>query len=200
MPTETQSMNRLTRDDLYTLEQYATRRPAFRTQVLAHKKARTVHLGPHMTLIFEDRLTVQYQVQEMLRIERIVAAEGIDDELAAYNPLIPDGRNLKGTLMIEYAEPAHRARELARLKGIENHLYLEVAGGGRCAAIADEDLDRSNADKTSAVHFVRFELTPAMIVGWRAGSAVMLGIDDERYGHVAVLSAANRAALAADFA
>lgn len=190
----------LTRDDLYSLEQYAARRSAFRAQVLAHKKNRTLHIGPHMTLIFEDRLTVQYQIQEMLRIERIFEAEGIEDELASYNPLIPDGNNLKGTLLIEYADATVRARELARLKGVENHFFIEVGGAGRATAIADEDLDRSNDSKTSAVHFMRIELTPAMIAAWRGGSAVSIGVDDERYGHAAVLSAATRSALAQDFA
>ncbi len=190
----------LTRDDLYSLEQYASRRPAFRAQVLAHKKLRTVHIGPHMTLIFEDRLTVQYQVQEMLRIERIFEAAGIEDELGAYNPLIPDGSNLKGTLLIEYADASVRARELARLKGIENQFFIEVSGIGRCTAIADEDLDRSNDSKTSAVHFMRFELQPAMIAAWRGGNSVTIGVDDERYGHAAVLTAATRKALAQDFA
>ena len=190
----------LTRDDLYSLEQYASRRPAFRTQVLAHKKLRTVHIGPHMTLIFEDRLTVQYQVQEMLRIERIFEAAGIEDELLAYNPLIPDGSNLKATLLIEYADATVRARELARLKGIESRFFIDISGAGRAAAIADEDLDRSNDSKTSAVHFMRFELEPAMIAARRAGGAVTVGVDDERYGHAAVLSAVTRSALAADFA
>ena len=200
MITLTPSMPQLTRDDLYSLEQYASRRPAFRAQVLAHKKLRTVHIGPHMTLIFEDRLTVQYQVQEMLRIERIFEAAGIEDELGAYNPLIPDGSNLKGTLLIEYADASVRARELARLKGIENQFFIEVSGIGRCTAIADEDLDRSNDSKTSAVHFMRFELQPAMIAAWRGGNSVTIGVDDERYGHAAVLTAATRKALAQDFA
>lgn len=192
--------NRLTRDDLYTLEQYANRRNAFRGQVLAHKKNRTVHLGPHMTLIFEDRLTVQYQVQEMLRIERIVEASGIEDELAAYNPLIPDGTNLKATLLIEFPDPGVRARELARLKHIEDQLYVEVSGSGRARAVADEDLDRSNASKTSAVHFIRFELNETQIAGWRAGAGVSIGVDDERYGHAMLLPLAVRSALAMDFA
>ncbi len=200
MITLTPPMPQLTRDDLYSLEQYASRRPAFRAQVLAHKKLRTVHIGPHMTLIFEDRLTVQYQVQEMLRIERIFEAAGIEDELGAYNPLIPDGSNLKGTLLIEYADASVRARELARLKGIENQFFIEVSGIGRCTAIADEDLDRSNDSKTSAVHFMRFELQPAMIAAWRGGNSVTIGVDDERYGHAAVLTAATRKALAQDFA
>ncbi|MFO1493583.1 MAG: DUF3501 family protein [Lysobacterales bacterium] len=192
--------NRLTRDDLYTLEQYASRRNAFRAQVLAHKKNRTVHLGPHMTLIFEDRLTVQYQVQEMLRIERIAEAGGIEDELAAYNPLIPDGTNLKATLLIEFPDPQVRARELARLQRIEDHLYVEVSGSGRARAVADEDLDRSNASKTSAVHFIRFELNETQIATWRAGAAVSIGVDDERYGHATLLPLSVRSALAMDFA
>lgn len=192
--------NRLTRDDLYTLEQYASRRNAFRAQVLAHKKNRTVHLGPHMTLIFEDRLTVQYQVQEMLRIERIAEASGIEDELAAYNPLIPDGTNLKATLLIEFPDPQVRARELARLQRIEDHLYVEVSGSGRARAVADEDLDRSNASKTSAVHFIRFELNETQIATWRAGAAVSIGVDDERYGHATLLPLSVRSALAMDFA
>ena len=192
--------NRLTRDDLYTLEQYASRRNAFRAQVLAHKKNRTVHLGPHMTLIFEDRLTVQYQVQEMLRIERIAEASGIEDELAAYNPLIPDGTNLKATLLIEFPDPQVRARELARLQRIEDHLFVEVSGSGRARAVADEDLDRSNASKTSAVHFIRFELNETQIATWRAGAAVSIGVDDERYGHATLLPLSVRSALAMDFA
>ena len=192
--------NRLTRDDLYTLEQYASRRNAFRAQVLAHKKNRTVHLGPHMTLIFEDRLTVQYQVQEMLRIERIAEAGGIEDELAAYNPLIPDGTNLKATLLIEFPDPQVRARELARLQRIEDHLFVEVSGSGRARAVADEDLDRSNASKTSAVHFIRFELNETQIATWRAGAAVSIGVDDERYGHATLLPLSVRSALAMDFA
>ena len=192
--------NRLTRDDLYTLEQYASRRNAFRAQVLAHKKNRTVHLGPHMTLIFEDRLTVQYQVQEMLRIERIAEAGGIEDELAAYNPLIPDGTNLKATLLIEFPDPQVRARELARLQRIEDHLYVEVSGSGRARAVADEALDRSNASKTSAVHFIRFELNETQIATWRAGAAVSIGVDDERYGHATLLPLSVRSALAMDFA
>ena len=200
MITLTPPMPQLTRDDLYSLEQYAARRPAFRAQVLAHKKLRTVHVGPHMTLIFEDRLTVQYQVQEMLRIERIFEAAGIDDELGAYNPLIPDGSNLKATLLIEYADASVRARELARLKGVENRFFIEVSGAGRSSAVADEDLDRSNDSKTSAVHFMRFELSPEMIAAWRGGSSVSVGVDDERYGHAALMTAETRKALAQDFA
>lgn len=197
--SHTTTMNHLTRDDLYSLEQYATRRKAFRAQVLEHKKLRTLHLGPHMTLIFEDRLTVQYQIQEMLRIERVFEAEGIEDELAAYNPLIPDGHNLKATCLMEYAEREHRARELARLRGIEHRIYVEVAGHGRSLAIADEDLDRSDEHKTSAVHFLRFEFNAAQIEAIRSGAALTLGVDDERYGHALRITAASAAALAKDF-
>jgi len=191
---------KLTASDLYTLEEYAARRPAFRTQVLEHKRARSVAIGPNMRLAFEDRLSVQYQIQEMLRIENISNASGIDDELAAYNPLVPDGSNLKATCMIEFADPEVRARELAMLKRIENHLYLEIGTLGRSFGIADEDLDRSNDSKTSAVHFLRFELTSQQIAAWRTGASITLGVDDERYGHALALSAATRAALAADFA
>jgi hypothetical protein len=190
---------RLTAEDLYSLEEYAARRPGFRAQVLAHKKARSVALGPHMRLVFEDRLSVHYQVQEMLRIENVASPEGIADELAAYNPLIPDGSNLKATCLIEFTDPQVRARELMLLKRIENHLFLEVGTLGRTVGIADEDLDRSNEDKTSAVHFLRFELTADQVQAWRAGASVTLGVDDERYGHATLLPAATRAALAEDF-
>lgn len=193
-------MNPLTAADLYSLTEYAGQRSSLRASVIAHKKLRSVSLGPHMTLIFEDRLTVQYQIQEMLRIEQITDSAAIADELAAYNPLVPDGRNLKATLLIEYTDPAMRARELARLRGIEDQLYVEVAGAGRALAIADEDLDRSNDSKTSAVHFLRFEFCAAQISAWREGAAVSVGVDDERYGHTLTLAAAVRAALALDFA
>ena len=154
-------MNKLTRSDLWKLEDYARERSAFRARVLAHKKQRTAHLGDHLTLIFEDRLTVQYQVQEMLRIERIFEAEAIEEELAAYNPLIPDGSNLKATLLVEYDDVEQRRLALLQLRGIEHRISLAVGDEPEVAAIADEDLERSNESKTSAVHFLRFELTPA---------------------------------------
>ncbi len=192
-------MNPLTRDDLYTLEAYAAERAGFRARVLAHKQARKVHLGDHVTLLFEDRLTIQYQVQEMLRVERIFEPAGIADELDAYNPLIPDGHNLKATMLIEYGDPDVRKRELARLRNIEDQLHLEVEGAGRATAIADEDLERSNEDKTSAVHFLRFELTPDMIDAWRKGGAVRLSCDHENYVAGTVLDEQQHQALGADF-
>ena len=191
---------KLTRGDLLSLEQYAEQRPLFRARIIEHKRNRRLPIGPCAVLYFEDRLSMQYQIQEMLRAERIFESAAIQDELDAYNPLIPDGSNLKATLLIEYADATVRARELARLKGIESRFFIDISGAGRAAAIADEDLDRSNDSKTSAVHFMRFELSPAMIAAWRAGNGVSIGVDDERYGHAAVLSAVTRNALAADFA
>jgi hypothetical protein len=182
------------------LEQYARERPAFRARVLRHKGERQLALGPNVTWSFEDRLTVQYQVQEMLRTERIFEAQGIADELGVYNPLIPDGSNWKVTLLIEFTQPAERARALARLKGIEDRCWVEVAGHARVFAIADEDLERENEEKTSAVHFLRFELDPGMIASLRAGAALAAGVDHEHYRHaVHAVPASMRLALAADF-
>ena len=192
-------MKILTRNDLWKLEDYARERSAFRAKVIAHKKARTVHLGPHLTLIFEDRTTVQYQVQEMLRIERIFEADAIDEELGAYNPLIPDGTNLKATMLIEYDDVEVRKRELEQLRGIENMIALEAGDGPRVLAIADEDLDRSNESKTSAVHFLRFELAPAAIAGLRAGDALAFSVAHPHYAARAVADGGIRAALLADF-
>jgi len=158
-----------------------------------------VHLGEHVTLLFEDRLTIQYQVQEMLRVERIFESEGIADELGAYNPLIPDGANLKATLLIEYGDPEVRKRELARLRNIEDQVHIEVEGAGRATAIADEDLERSTEDKTSAVHFLRFELDPDMITAWKNGATVRLSCDHENYTASAVLDEKQHQALVADF-
>jgi uncharacterized protein DUF3501 len=193
-------VHKLATADLMSLEQYARERPAFRAQVLQHKSVRRVAIGPHATWCFEDRLTVQYQVQEMLRTERIFEAQGILDELAAYNPLIPDGSNWKVTLLIEYAQPAERAHALARLHGIEDRCWVQVAGHARVFAIADEDLERENEEKTSAVHFLRFELSAAMIAGLRAGAALGAGIDHAHYRHeLAALPEDVRRALTADF-
>ena len=187
--------------DLMSLEQYARERKTFRPHVIEHKKSRTVQCGPHATWCFEDRLTVQYQVQEMLRIERIFEAEGIADELGAYNPLVPDGTNWKVTLLIEYPDEAQRRIELTKLKGIEDRCWVQVAALERVYAIADEDLDRENDEKTSSVHFLRFELTPAMIAEVKSGAEISLGIDHDHYRHaVQPLPAASRAALAADLA
>lgn len=192
-------MHKLTRADLMSLEQYAEQRPALRARVLEHKKNRLLQLGPHATAAFEDRLTVQYQIQEMLRIERIFEARGIQEELEAYNPLIPDGSNLKATFMIEYADEAERRRELTKLIGVEDRVWLRVAGHGPVYAIADEDMDRENDDKTSSVHFLRFEFTPDMIAALKAGATLAAGID---HPHMTVdtgpLPAATQAALVAD--
>ena len=156
-------MEKLNREDLYSLEQYAEQRGDFRARVLEHKKHRRVDIGPNLTLYFEDRLTIQYQVQEMLRIERIFEADGIHEELDAYNPLIPDGGNLKCTAMFEFEDVTERRRRLAELAGVENHVWIQVDGFDKVYAIANEDLDRSTDEKTSAVHFMRFELTAPMI-------------------------------------
>jgi len=191
-------MKKLTHADLWKLEDYSRERSAFRTKVIAHKKNRTVHLGAHLTLIFEDRLTVQYQVQEMLRIERIFEAAAIDEELGAYNPLIPDGANLKATLLIEYDDVEMRKRELEKLRGIEDEIALRVGDSPQVLAIADEDLDRSNETKTSAVHFLRFELTPAMVAAVRAGAPLAFSVDHPHYSAKVAVEGATRAALVAD--
>ena len=182
-----------------SLEQYARERAAFRTRVIEHKRARQLQVGPNTTWSFEDRLTIQYQIQEMLRVERIFEPEGIAEELASYNPLIPDGRNWKVTLLIEFAQPEERRRQLATLRGVETRCWVQVAGHERVGAIADEDLPRENEEKTSAVHFLRFELDPAMIASLRAGAALGAGIDHENYRHsVDPVPAAVRSALLAD--
>ena len=193
-------MQKLAAADLMTLERYAQERSAFRTRVLAHKAARQLDVGPEMTWCFEDRLTVQYQVQEMLRIERIFEAEGIATELATYNPLIPDGSNLKVTLLIEIPDPGRRRIRLALLRGVERCCYLRLAGHDAVFAIADEDLVRENEEKTSAVHFLRFEFSPAMIAALRAGAALAAGVDHPAYRHaVDPVSPETHNALTADF-
>lgn len=193
-------MNKLTVSDLYSLERYARERPAFRTRVLEHKRDRQLAVGPHVTWLFEDRLTIQYQVQEMLRVERIFEPEGIEEELESYNPLIPDGSNWKVTLLIEYPDETERRRELTQLKGIEDRCWVQVSGHERVLAIADEDLERENDEKTSAVHFLRFELTPPMIAALRGGADLAVGIDHERYQQlIKPVRAASRASLLADF-
>ncbi len=194
-------MNKLAHTDLMTLEQYARERPTFRTRVIAHRKARKVPVGPNTTWLFEDRLTIQYQVQEILRTERIFEPEGIADELEAYNPLIPDGRNWKVTLLVEFADPATRPGHLAKLKGIEDRCYVQVADFARVYAIADEDLERENETKTSSVHFLRFELSDAMVAALRSGAKLSVGIDHANYAHANdALPETTRAALLADFA
>jgi hypothetical protein len=175
------TMQKLTRESLMTLEAYAKARKDFRAQVLAHKKPRTVHLGDHVTLIFEDDLTVRYQVQEMLRIEKIFEEQGIQDEIDAYNPLIPDGRNLKATMMVEYEDEGERRVALTRLKGVEDRTWVRVEGCAPVYAIADEDLDRENEEKTSSVHFLRFELTREMVEALKYGVALAMGVDHPNY-------------------
>lgn len=176
-------MKKLTAADLMSLEQYARERAAFRARVIAHKQQRQLQVGPNTTWCFEDRLTIHYQVQEMLRAERIFEPEGIAEELEAYNPLIPDGRNWKVTLLVEFPDPDVRRQRLAELKGIEDHCWIQVADFGRVYAIADEDLDRENEQKTSSVHFLRFELTDAMVAALRAGARLSVGIDHPAYTH-----------------
>ena len=194
-------MSRISRESLLTLEAYAKERPAFRSRVLAHKKARTVHLGDHVTLLFEDELTIRYQVQEMLRIEKTFEEAGIRDELDAYNALVPDGTNLKATMLIEYEDVAERQAALAKLRGIEKQTWLRVEGFEPVFAIADEDLDRENDEKTSAVHFLRFELDGPMIAALKRGAALGFGIDHPAYAAaVPAVADATRAALVADLA
>jgi hypothetical protein len=191
-------VNKLSAADLFSLEQYARERPAFRARVLQHKAERQLAVGPNASWYFEDRLTVQYQVQEMLRVERIFEPEGIAEELAAYNPLIPDGSNWKVTLLLEF-EAAERPQALAQLKGVEDRCWVQVAGFERVFAIADEDLERENEEKTSAVHFLRFELAAPMIASLRGGAALGIGTDHEHYRHeVAPVPPAVRQSLAAD--
>ncbi|MFP5460764.1 MAG: DUF3501 family protein [Gammaproteobacteria bacterium] len=194
-------MPQIARDSLMTLEAYAKARPEFRRKVLEHKKHRSVAVGPHVTLLFEDELTVRYQVQEMLRIEKIFEEDGIVQELEAYNPLIPDGRNFKATMMIEYDDPAVRRVELGRLKGIEDRVWVQVEGSPKVHAIADEDLERENEEKTSAVHFLRFELTEDMAKALKYGVSLSVGIDHPNYtAAVEPLPAPTRSALVADLA
>lgn len=189
----------ISRESLMSLEVYAKQRPEFRKQVIEHKKHRTVHLGNHVTLLFEDEITLRYQVQEMLRIERIFEEDGIQSELDAYNPLCPDGSNFKATMLIEYVNVADRKAALARLIGVEDRLFIQVEGQGRVYAIADEDLDRENEEKTSAVHFVRFELTPAMKAALKGGAQMMVGCDHPNYpAHVEELPQETLAALLED--
>ena len=176
-------MEKLVPEDLHSLEQYALIRPEFRAQVMAHKKNRHVPVGPAATLYFEDRLTIQYQVQEMLRVERIFEQDGIREELDAYNPLIPDGSNWKATFMVEIPDPAERRAALGQLVGVEDKVWVQVAGEPRVYAIADEDLERSTEEKTSSVHFMRFELTPSMRERLVSGAALAIGCDLPAYRH-----------------
>jgi len=184
--------------DLYSLEQYHKIRHEFRAKVLAHKRHRHVSVGPNATLYFEDRLTMQYQIQEMLRVERIFESEAIEEELSAYNPLIPDGSNFKATFMIEIPDVDERRRALEQLAGIEDHVYVEAEGGERVFAIADEDLERTSEGKTSAVHFLRFELDPKTKQAIRGGAAFRFGCDHPRYAHESAVPREVAASLSAD--
>lgn len=194
-------MPKLTREDLYSLEKYAEVRPDFRARVIAHKKNRRVPLGEHAALYFEDALTMQYQVQEMLRIERIFEAKGIQEELDVYNPLVPDGHNWKATFMVEYDDEAERRDALAKLLGVEQAVWMRVEGFDRVHPITNEDLDRSSDDKTASVHFMRFELTPEMVAAARGGAMIAAGIDHPNLNvSLDPLPDNLRAALAADLA
>jgi hypothetical protein len=195
------TMEKISRSSLMTLEAYAKARKDFRAQVIAHKKSRTVHLGDHLTLIFEDELTIRYQIQEMLRIEKIFEEQGIQDELDAYNPLIPDGQNFKATMLIEYEDENERKVALGRLKGIEDRTWVRVEGCAPVYAIADEDLERENEDKTSSVHFLRFELTREMAEALKYGMTLAIGVDHPHYtAKLDPLPPESRAALVRDLA
>ena len=192
-------MAKITRDSLMTLEAYAKARNDFRAKTIAHKKVRTVHLGDHITLIFEDELTMRYQVQEMLRAEKIFEAEGIQEEMDAYNPLIPDGSNWKATMMIEYDDEAERKAMLAKLIGVEVKVWVKVDSLDKVYPIADEDLERETEEKTSAVHFLRFELSQEMVNALKNGAKLDMGVDHAAYQAAIELSPSVRSALVADF-
>jgi hypothetical protein len=190
---------KLTRDDLWSLEQYAEKRNEFRAQVIEHKKSRQVAIGPNATLYFEDRMVMQYQVQEMLRIERIFEKDAIQEELDAYNPLIPDGSNWKATFMLEYPDVEQRKIELGKMLGIEKKVWVRVGEFDKVYPIANEDLERETEDKTSSVHFLRFELTPDMVEAAKSGAAIGMGIDHDAYRYEVVPVTDNiRQSLAAD--
>jgi hypothetical protein len=195
------TLAKLRPSDLLSLERYSRERPEFRARVIAHKKTRQLNVGPSTLWLFEDRVTVQYQVQEMLRTERIFEAEGIAEELDAYNPLIPDGRNWKATLLIEFPDPDIRKVQLEKLRGVEDRCFVQVAGCERVFAIADEDLERANDVKTSAVHFLRFELSEDMAASLKGGAALSVGIDHPEYRHeIPAVPSPVRDSLTADLA
>ena len=193
-------MPQIARESLLSLEAYAGSRNEFRARAIDHKQRRTVHVGEHLTLQFEDELTVRYQIQEMLRIERIFEEEGIRGELDAYNPLVPDGSNWKATMLLEYPDPEERRARLADLKGIERRVWVQVEGCERIHAVADDDLERENDEKTSSVHFLRFELRPEMIEALRRDAALSIGVDHPRYQVSVQVGAQTRSALAEDLA
>ena len=192
-------MQTLNRQDLMSLETYAEQRTSFRNRVIEHKKSRRVDLGPNLCMYFEDRLTIQYQIQEMLRIEKIFEPDAIQEELNTYNPLIPDGTNLKATVMLEFEDVDIRRQRLAELVGIEHLIWAQVGDGEKVYAIANEDLERSTAEKTSAVHFMRFELTDRMIEELRAGGLLSFGSDHDFYGYHTDVDSNTRRSLLADF-
>ncbi len=189
---------KITKDSLMTLEAYSKWRKTHKTEIFAHRRLRSVHLGEHVTLQFESEKSIRYQIQEMLRVEKIFEEEGIEQEIEAYAPLVPDGGNWKATMLIEYPNEPERRRELARLIGVEDRMFVEVEGHERVYAIADEDLDREDDEKTSAVHFVRFELTQPMIASVKAGAAVKLGCDHPNYPAHMMIGAETMASLAGD--
>lgn len=191
-------MEKLDRSKLWSLEEYAQKRDAFRNEVIEHKKPRRVALTPNATMYFEDFLTLKYQIQEMLRVERLFEPQEIEDELSAYNPLIPDGSNWKGTFMFEYPEVEERRKALARMAGIEHRIWMQVAGCDRMFAVANEDLDRSTDEKTSAVHFLRFELGPDSVAAVKAGADIKMGIDHDEMRCEVTLSDATRRSLTRD--
>ena len=193
-----QTTGKITLESLMTLEAYSKWRKAHKPEIIAHRKLRSVQLGEHINLQFESELTMRYQIQEMLRVEKIFEEEGIEQEIEAYAPLVPDGSNWKATMLLEYTDVNERKRELARLIGVEDRMFVEVEGYPRVYAIADEDLDRENDEKTSAVHFVRFELTPSMCAAVKAGAAVKLGCDHTHYPAHTVIAAETLASLAGD--
>lgn len=188
----------LTREDLFSLEKYAAIKTDYRAKVMEHKKNRRVPIGDHATLYFEDALTMQYQIQEMLRLERIFEADAIQEELDVYNPLIPDGSNWKATFMVEYEDIEERKKALSKLTGIENTIWVKVGNFDKVFAIANEDLDRTEPDKTSAVHFMRFELTPEMVAAAKQGAMITAGIDHPAYKMETDLSPATRSSLVGD--
>lgn len=191
--------HKIARNSLLSLEAYARGRTEFRAKVMAHKRDRTVHLGAHVTLVFEDALTIRYQIQEMLRIERTFEEQGIQDELDAYNPLIPDGRNFKATMMLEYADAEERKHALSRLRGVEDRVWIQVEGCARVYAVADEDLERENEEKTSAVHFLRFELDDETARALKYGVGLAMGVDHPNYqAEIGAVAAGVRASLARD--
>ncbi|MDH5408558.1 MAG: DUF3501 family protein [Gammaproteobacteria bacterium] len=193
-------MAQLAREDLFSLEEYAEQRAEFRARVMEHKKSRQVHLGEHATLYFENKLTMQYQIQEMLRIEKIFDKEGIQEELDAYNPLIPDGNNLKATFMVEYDDVDERKVALAQLIGIEDKVWIQIKGFDKSYAIADEDLERDNAEKTSSVHFMRFEFTDEMVAAAKSGADIAIGVEHSNYtSSMDPVPTAIRDSLTADF-